>query len=192
MACGCGRTRAPASSAPAIRSYRLVRLVLEQILVDLPRRAVHEPHLFGAELEAQIERQPAHEVLRALVGVRERPRDRLLPELAVVLGHVGAPAVVELAGDRVVVVAIDRRDPALLDHAAHLVRMRPVPDEIAAAVHGVDPDRIDRLEARLECGEVGVDVGDDGYAIQFGPDEGRCSWTSSTAGTSVSISSHTS
>ena len=38
-------------------------LVLEQVLVDLPRRPVHEMHLLIAELEAQIERQRAHEVL---------------------------------------------------------------------------------------------------------------------------------
>ena len=114
-----------------------------------------------AELEAQIERQPAHEVLRALVGVGERPRDRLLAELAVVLGHVRAAAVVELAGDRVVVVAVDRGDTALLDQPADLVRVRAVADEIAAAVDRVDADRVDRLEARLERWQVAVDVGDD-------------------------------
>ena len=92
-----------------------------------------------AELEAQIERQRAHEVLRALVGVRERPRDRSLPELAVVLGDVRAAAVVELAADRVVVVAVDRRDLALLDQPAHLVRVRAVADEVPAAVHASTP-----------------------------------------------------
>ena len=64
----------------------------------------------------------------------ERPRDRLLAELAVVLGHVRAPAVVQVARDRVVVVAVDRRDPAVLDQPAHLVRVRPVADEVPAAV----------------------------------------------------------
>ena len=66
-------------------------------------------------------------------------RDRLLPELAVVLGDVRAAAVIELAADRVVVVAVDRRDPALLDQRAHLVRMRPVADQIAAAVDASTP-----------------------------------------------------
>ena len=122
-----------------------------------------------AELEPQIERQPAHEVLGALVGVRERPRDRLLAELAVVLGDIRAAAVLQVAADRVVVVAVDRRDLPLLDQPADLVRVRAVADEIAAAIDRVDPDRVDRLEARLERGQVAVDVGDDRDAVQVGP-----------------------
>ena len=128
----------------------------------------------GAELEPQVEREPAHEVLGALVGVRERPRDRSLAELAVVLGDVRAAAVVEVAGDRVVVVAVDRRDPAVLDQPAHLVRVRAVADQVAAAVDRVDADRVDRLEAGLERREVGVDVGDDRDALQLWPLLRRC------------------
>ena len=63
-----------------------------------------------ADREVQVERQVAHEVLRRLVGVRERPLDRPLAELAVVRRDVRAAAVVEVARDRVVVVAVDRRD----------------------------------------------------------------------------------
>ena len=166
-------------------------LVLEQVLVDLPRRAVHEVNRDVPELESQIERQRPHEVLRALVGVRERPRDRSLPELAVVLGDVRAAAVVELAADRVVVVAVDRRNLTLLDQRAHLVRVRAVADEIAAAVQAVDPDRVDRLKARLERRQVAVDVGDDRDAIQRWPPMGRWMSIRFLAGTSVSSSSQT-
>jgi hypothetical protein len=44
--------------------------------------------------------------------------------------------------------------------------MRTVADEIPAAIDRVDADRVDRLEARLQRWQVGVNVGDDGYAIQ--------------------------
>ena len=123
--------------------------------------------------------------------MRERPHDRLLAELAVVLGDVRAAAVVQLAGDRVVVVAVDRRDPAVLNQRAHLVRMRAVADEIPAAVERVDADRIDRLEAGSERREVGVDVGYDGYALQLWPPLRCCRSRRSAPGTSVSISSQT-
>jgi hypothetical protein len=86
-------------------SVQARRFVLEEVLVDLPRGTAHQPDPLDAELEAQIERQRTHEVLRALIGVREHPRDRLLAELTVVLGDVRAPAVLELARDRVVVFA---------------------------------------------------------------------------------------
>ena len=148
-------------------------------------------HLLGAELESQIERQSAHEVLGGLVGVLERPRDGPLPELAVVLGHVRAPAVVELARDRVVVVAVDRRDRAVLDQAADLVRVRAVADEVPAAEQPVDADRVDRLKARLERRQVPVDVGYDRDTLQRLPPVGRCRSIRFTLGTSVSISSHT-
>jgi hypothetical protein len=52
-------------------------LGLEEVLVDLPRRPVDEAHALRAELEAQVEGKGAHELLRALVGVGERPVDRL-------------------------------------------------------------------------------------------------------------------
>src|SRR6266536_2957038 len=68
------------------------RLVLEEVLVDLARRAVHEVHRGLADLEAQVERQVAHVVLAGLVGVLERPVDRALAELAVVGRDVRAPA----------------------------------------------------------------------------------------------------
>ena len=116
----------------------------------------------------KVERQLAHEVLRGLVGVLERPGDRLLSELAVVLRDVGAAAVVQVAGDRVVVVAVDRRDLALLDQRADLVGMRAVPDEVTTAVDLVDTDRVDRGEARLERRQVAVDVGDHGDPVQVG------------------------
>ena len=82
------------------------------------------------------------------------------------LSHIRAATVIKLAGDRVVVVAVDRRDAALLDQPAHLVRVGAVANEIAAAVDGVDPDHVDRVKARVERGQVAVDVGDDRYAIQ--------------------------
>jgi hypothetical protein len=54
--------------------------------------------------------------------MRERPVDRKLADLAVVLVDVGAAAVVEVARDRVVVVAVD---PALGEKGANLVGVRP-------------------------------------------------------------------
>ena len=73
------------------------------------------------DLEAQVERQVAHEVLGDLVRMGQGPIHRLLAEIAIVLGHVGAPAVLEVAGDGVVVVAVDRGDRPLLDQGTDLV-----------------------------------------------------------------------
>jgi hypothetical protein len=74
---------------------------------------------------------------------------------------VGAAAVLEIAGDGVVVIAVDGGDCALLDQGADLVRVRAVADEVAAAVDGIDVRTLSRLEYRLEGRQVGVDVGDD-------------------------------
>jgi hypothetical protein len=93
--------------------------------------------------------------------VRERPLDRPLTELAVVPVAVGAAAVLEIARDGVVVVAVDRGDAALLDQGADLVRVRAVADQIAAAVDGVDLRPLSRLECCLQGRQVGVNVGDD-------------------------------
>jgi hypothetical protein len=98
--------------------------------------------------------------------VHERPCDRPLAELAVVLGHVRAAAAGEVAADRVVIVAVDLRDLALFDQRADLIGVRTVADEIPAATDRVDADRVDRLQARLQRRQVGVHVGDDGCAIQ--------------------------
>ena len=65
------------------------------------------------------------------------------------LVDVGAAAVVVVARDRVVVVAVDRRDPALLDQRADFVRMRAVTDQIAAAVHALDAELLDPVERRI-------------------------------------------
>ena len=87
--------------------------------------------------------------------------DRELSELAVVRVAVGAAAVFEVAGDGVVVVAVDGGDAARLDQGADLVRVRAVADQVAAAVDRVDIRPLDRLEHGLEGRQVGVDVGDD-------------------------------
>ena len=166
-------------------------LVLEEVLVDLARRAVHEMDAPFADLEAQVERQLAHEVLRRLVGVRERPGDRLLTELAVVRGDVRAAAVLEVARDRVVVVAVDGRDLALGDQRAHLVRVRPVADEVAAAVDPLDAELVDARERGLQRGQIAVDVGDhrDAVAVTGSPSlrpqpvaELRCVWMNTQPG----------
>jgi hypothetical protein len=120
-----------------------------------------EPNPPPAQLEAEVEGQLAHELLRVRVGVGERPRDRLLAELAVERGGVEAAAVFEVAGDRVVVVAVDGRDLALLDRRADLVRMRPVTDEVAAAGDPLDAALFGPRERRLQGRKVGVEVGDD-------------------------------
>jgi hypothetical protein len=122
---------------------------------------VDEVHRRAPDVEAQVERKLAHELLGRLSGVGERPLDGELPDLAVVRRDVRAAAVVEIARDRVVVVAVDRRDRALLDQRADLARVRPVADEVAAAVHALDPELVDTRERSLERRQVGVDVGDD-------------------------------
>ena len=78
---------------------------------------------------------------------------------------VGAPAVVELTADGVVVVAVDRWDLALLDEPADLVGVRAVTDQVSAAVDGVDADRVDRGQAGFQGAKVAMDVGDDGDAV---------------------------
>jgi hypothetical protein len=60
--------------------------------------------------------------------VGERPGDRLLPNLAVAPGRVEAAAVLVVAGDRVVVVAVDRRQTAFLVKPADFVRVRAIAD----------------------------------------------------------------
>jgi hypothetical protein len=82
-----------------------------------------------------------------------------------VLVAVGAAAVVEVARNGVVVVAVDGGDAALFDQTADLVRVRAVADQIPAAANGVHVGPLDRLQNRLQGGHVGVDVGDDGDPI---------------------------
>jgi hypothetical protein len=93
--------------------------------------------------------------------VCERPLDRELPDLAIVLVDIGAAAVLEVAGDRVVVVSVDGRDAALFDQLADFVRVRAVSDQVAAVVDSLRPQLIDSLERGLEGRKVGVRVGDD-------------------------------
>ena len=130
------------------------RLVLEQVLVHLPWRTVHEADAFAAELEAQVEGQLAHERLRAFVGVGERPVDRKLTDRSVVPVDVGAAAVFEVAPDRIVVVAVDGRDRAVFDPGADLVRVGAVADEVAAAVDGVDSSSAIRESADSSAGRL--------------------------------------
>jgi hypothetical protein len=73
---------------------------------------------------------------------------------------VRAAAVVEVAADRVVVVAVDGRDGALLYERADLVGMRAVADQIPAAVDPLDAEVVDVRQRRLQRRQVAVDVGD--------------------------------
>jgi hypothetical protein len=86
--------------------------------------------------------------------VREGPVDRALAELAVALVAIGAAAVLEVARDRVVVVAVDGRDRALLDERADLVRVRAVADQVAPAVNALDAEFLDASERCLERRQV--------------------------------------
>src|SRR5204863_7025450 len=70
-------------------------------------------------------------------------------------------AVLQAPRNRVVVVAVDRRDGPLLDQRADLVRARRIADEIPAAVDRIDVQALDLAQAGPQCGEVAVDVGDD-------------------------------
>jgi hypothetical protein len=119
-----------------------------------------------AELKAQVERQLAHPFLRSLVGVLERPFDRPLAELAVVRGDVCAAAVVEVARDGAVVVAVDRRDLPFGDQRDDFVGVRPVADEVASAEHALDAELVDAGEGGFERREVAMDVGDDSDPIE--------------------------
>ena len=107
-----------------------------------------------AEREAKVEGQLAHEVLGLLVGVGERPLDREVAELAVVRRDVGAAAVLEVAADRVVVVAVDRRDGPFGDQRADLIGVRPVADEVAAAVDALDSELVDPCQRRSRAGRL--------------------------------------
>ena len=119
-------------------------------------------HRRVADREVQVERELAHPVLRPPIGVRQRPLDRPLPELAVVRRDVRTAAVLEVPGDRVVVVAVDRRDLALGDQGDDLVWVRPVPDQISSADDAVDAELVNAGEGCFERREVAMDVGDDG------------------------------
>ena len=122
-------------------------------------------HVDVAEREVQVERQLAHVVLRLRAGVRERPAHRALAQLAVVLGDIRAAAIVEVAGDRVVVVSVDRRDLPFGDQLANLVGVRAVAHEIAAAKHALDPELLDPRKRSFKRRQVAVDVGDNRRAF---------------------------
>ena len=82
------------------------------------------------------------------------------------MGDICAAAVVQVAGDRIVVVAVDRRDPPLRYQTADLVRIRAVADEIAAAVGRIDTDLLDRIRTGLERRQIAMDVSDYRYSLQ--------------------------
>ena len=141
-------------------------LVPEQVLVDLPRRAVDEMDRDPVDVESQVERQAAHEVLRRPVGVGEGPVHGTLPELAVVLVHVRAAAILHVPGDRVVVVAVDRGNRAFLDQRADLIGMGAITDEVTTAIDALDSQLVDPPEGRLQGRKVGVNVGDHGDGLR--------------------------
>jgi len=114
-----------------------------------------------SEAEAQLEWESEHELPGGLARVRERPCDGEPPQLAIVGGGVRATAVLFLARYRVVVVAVDRRDPALGDQVAHLVRVRAVSDHVTAAVDTLDTKILDLPQRGPQRRQVGVDVCDD-------------------------------
>jgi hypothetical protein len=113
-----------------------------------------EPDSLASKLEAEIERKLSHERFRSPRRVGERPLDRKLADFLVVRVAVGAAAVVEVAADRVVVVAVDRRNVPGRDHGADLVWMRSVSDEVTAAVDRPDA----KLGDSLECGVKGLQI----------------------------------
>ena len=85
-------------------------LVLEEVLVDLARRAVHEMDLGSPTSKRRSNGSSRMKSLERWSVCASVHVDRLLAELAVVRGDVRAAAVVVVARDRVVVVAVDRRD----------------------------------------------------------------------------------
>ena len=77
--------------------------------------------------------RPRMKSLDCWACVRECPVHRALSKLAVMRGDIRAAAVLEVACDGVVVVAVDRRNVALGDQGADLVGVRAVANEVAAA-----------------------------------------------------------
>ena len=152
----CPKTSTSASSAAARRSYSR-RLVLEQVLVDLARRAVHE---VDRRLATSKRRSNGRSRMKSLapVGVASVHSTERWPSSRS-CGVTYAQPQSSSPGDRVVVVAVDRRDP-ILDQRADLVRVRAVADQVAAAVHALDAELLDPRQRGLERREVGVDVGD--------------------------------
>ena len=76
-ACGCGRRRAPVALGRGEPLVQVRRLVLEQVLVDLARRAVDQVDALRARARSAGRRAGSRmKSFERLVGVRERPVDR--------------------------------------------------------------------------------------------------------------------
>jgi len=93
-----------------------------------------------------------------LVDDLVRELDRGVPSLDFLVGLVGAPALLAIEADALVVVAGDGRDVSAADRADDLVRPRRVADQIPETEYVVGAVRLDRLEHRSQRGNVGVDV----------------------------------
>src|SRR5215204_3051287 len=109
---------------------------------------------FGLPTEPQLTNStsPYERTHGLCVWPRARTSASSAAELAVVGRDVRAAAVLEVARDRVVVVAVDRGHLALGDERDHLVGVRAVADEVAAAVDALDAERVDPRECGLQRG----------------------------------------
>ena len=134
-------------SAAASRSYSRAGLSSNRYSLTFRGEPCTRWTSRASELEVQVERQVAQEILGLEGRVRERPVNRELAELTVVRGDVCAAAVLFVARDGVVVVPVDRRGPTLGDQRADLVRVWPVTDEVPSAEHVLDPEALDPRES---------------------------------------------
>ena len=136
--------------------------ILEQVLVDAPRAAVHGEQLTRGRIQQKAVLE------RAQVGLH-LGGDRALGPLqgrgalgTLLIGLVDAAALSLLKADPLVVVAHETRDAALAQQQGDFVRRRPVADEIAETEHLGEAASLDVAEHRLESRQVAVHVGEDG------------------------------
>ena len=153
-----------------------LRPVLEEVLVDAPRAAVHGEQVAGRRREREVVLERA-QVGLDLVGhglLRPRQRDGALGALLV--GLVDAAAVAGLEADALVVVAHERGDAAVAHEQGDLVGRGSVADEVAERDRLRHPAPLDVGEDRLEARQVAVHVAEDG--------EGRVDARASSRGVS--------
>jgi hypothetical protein len=142
----------------------VLRPVLEQVLVDAPRAAVHRQQLAGRRVEDEAVLERAQKRARLVAGHRVGPGERGGALGALRVGLVDAAAVAGAEADALVVVAHQGGDAAVAHQGRDLVGERPVADEVTEAEHVADAAGLEVREDRLEAGQVAVDVGEDGEA----------------------------
>ena len=134
----------------------------EQKLVDAARRPVNQKELAGTDAQPAALRQATHPGLEfaAAVGRRVFVGDRG----EVIVARIGVPAVAVLAAtrQRLLVVALDAPDPALLEQRPDLLRPGTEAAEIAETVHGLGTTSPRILQQRRQRKVVAVRAAEHG------------------------------